>query len=434
MMSKNRSVGLLGLALASVLAITACSTGSDGGEGNSDASGAETTTLNIAWQAGSDPARDEIIKKFEDENPGIKVNLTTAADEDMQKSVRTQLLAGTAPDIFMVWPDSATVLSVGTLAPDGFLAPLDDIGWASAAVEGAVEASSYDGTPYMVTAAIDASGAIYNMDTLDEVGLSVPETWSELLQFCTDARSAGKIAFGLGLQEVWTIRLVPSAFVANEIEDVAAFNQSLHEGTFDFTSSPEWATALEKQNEMIEAGCFNESPIGTSMDNVVLPGVLNGDFLGTVSVGAHVGVMLDEEAGDPDANFLLAPLPSSDDPQQSRMNVLYNAGIGINANAKNMDAAKKFVELWSSEEGLNLIAEQKSLVPSIANDEFVPSPALARVLELTDEGRVAGGDWTPGAKTFSAMTDGIQGVLLGSATIDEALSSMQEAYIEGLED
>lgn len=422
-MNRKTTLALTGISVVAALTMTGCAT--------SDAS-SDSSVLSIAWQAGTNPALDEIIAKFEQDNPDVTIKLSTAVDDDLQKTVRTQLLAGTAPDIFMVWPDSSTVLSVGTLAPDGFLAPLDDIAWAAAASEGAVDASSYDGTPYMATAAVDSSGAIYNMDTLGELGLSVPQTWSELLQFCGDARAAGRVAFGLGLQEVWTVRLVPSALVSNEIEDVAAFNASVLNGTFDFASSPEWATALEKQNEMIDAGCFNDSPVGTSMDNVVLPGVVNGEFLGTVSVGAHISVMMDPEAGDPDANFLMAPLPSGDDPEASRINVLYNAGIGINADAKNMDAAKKFVELWTSEWALNLTATQKSLLPSITNDEFVPAPSLTEVLALTDEGRVAGGDWMPGAKTFSAMTDGIQGVLLGKVTTQQALEAMQVAYLDGL--
>jgi len=425
-MKRHTAIASVSIGAAAALALSGCAVSSGG-------SGSGETVLTIAWQSGTNNSNDQIIAKFEEENPGVKVKLTTASDDDLQKTVRTQLLAGTAPDLFMVWPGSANVLSVGVLGPEGFLEPLDALPWASQATEGALEATSADGHVYMATAAIDSSGAIYNMGTMNELGLSVPTTWSELLQLCEDARDKGKIAFGLGLQEVWTARLVPSAFVANEIDDVAAFNASLADGTFDFSSSEEWRTAFERQNEMVDAGCFNDSPVGTSMDNVVLPGVLDGDFLATVSVGAHIGVMMDPKSGDPDADFLMAPLPSSDDPDASRINVLYNNGIGINAKSKNLDLAKKFVELWTSEWALNLTATEKNLVPSIPNDDFTPSPALEQVLEFTADGRVAGGDWTPGAKTFSAMTDGVQGILLGTASVQDALDSMQAAYLEGLE-
>jgi len=424
-MKRNTALALVSTGAVAALALSGCAVSGGGGDSGE-------TTLTIAWQSGTNNSNDTIIKKFEEENPGVKVKLTTASDDDLQKTVRTQLLAGTAPDLFMVWPGSANVLSVGVLGPEGFLAPLDDLAWASSATDGAIEATSVDGHVYMATPAIDSSGAIYNMDTMNELGLDVPTTFSEVLGLCTAARDAGKIAYGLGLQEVWTARLIPSAIVANEIDDVAAFNGSLADGSFDFSASSEWETAFEKQNEMVAAGCFNDSPVGTSMDNVVLPGVINGEFLATVSVGAHIGVMMDPEAGNPDANFLMAPLPTSDDPNASRINVLYNNGIAINAKEKNLELAKKFVELWTSEWALNMIATEKNLVPSIPNDDFTPSPALQMVLDFTAEGRVAGGDWTPGAKTFSAMTDGVQGVLLGTATIPDALASMQAAYLDGL--
>lgn len=424
----RRSVGLVCAGVAGALTLAGCAV--SGETGQSAAPGGETV-LTLAWQSGTSAANDEIIARFEKENPGVKVNVTTAADDDLQKTVRTQLLAGTAPDLFMVWPDSSTVLSVGVLGPEGFLAPLDDLPWASNATEGARAATQVDGKTYMITAAVDSSGAIFNMDTMDELGLSVPTTWTELLTLCSDAKDKGKTAFGLGLQEGWTTRLLPNALLASAITDVAEVNTALADGTFDFTTSDAWQTALTRQNEMIEAGCFNDSPVGTSMDNVVLPGVLKGDFLATVSVGAHIGVMLDEKSGNPDANFLMAPVPTSDDPQASRVNVLYNNGIGINAKAKNPELAKKFVELWSSEWALNLMAAQKSLLPSVPNDAFTASPALTQVEELTAQGRVAGGDWTPGSKTFSAMTDAVQGILIGKTSIPDGLAAIQVAYLEG---
>jgi len=426
---QRHAVTLVSAGIVSALALTGCAIPS-GGEA-STAPGGATTTLTLAWQSGTSAANDAIIAKFEEENPGVKVQVTTAADDDLQKTVRTQLLAGTAPDLFMVWPDSSNVLSVGVLGPEGFLAPLDDLDWAKKATEGARAATQVHGTTYMVTAAVDSSGAIYNMDTMNKLGLSVPTTWTELLKLCSDARHKGKIAFGLGLQEGWTTCLVPYALLASAMTDVAATNAALADGSYDYTTAPEWTTVLKKQNEMVAAGCFNDSPVGTSMDNVVLPGVLKGDFLATVSVGAHIGVMLDKKSGNPNAHFLMAPLPTSDDPNSSRVNVLYNNGIGINAKAKHPELAKKFVELWSSEWALNLMATQKSLLPSVPNDAFTPAPALTTVQELTAQGRVAGGDWAPGAKTFSAMTDAVQGILIGKTTISNGLAAMQAAYLEG---
>lgn len=425
-MSMNRIAVVAGAAsVAAALMVSSCAI--------SDGDDTADTELTVAWQAGVNVAMDEIIAKFEEDNPDVSVNLTTASDADLQETLRTQLLAGTAPDIFMVWPGSANVLSAGALGPEGFLSPLDDLPWASAANEGALDAAQVDGTPYMAIPAIDSSGAIYNMDTMDELGLSVPETWSDLLQLCADARDEGTVAFGLGLQEVWTARLVVTALVANEIDDVAAFNASLVDGSFNFSESEEWRAALEKQNEMVEAGCFNDSPNGTSMDNVVLPGVIDGDFLATISVGAHIGVMTDPESGDPDGNFLMAPVPSSDDPEASRINVVYNNGMGINADAENLDLAHDFIELYSSEWALNLMTDENSLIPSIPNDDYQAPASLEQVLAFTEADRIAGGDWTPGPDTFSAMTDGVQGLLLESTSIQDVLDSMQSAYEEGLE-
>src|SRR5690606_32882246 len=122
-MKRHTAIATLSIGAAAGLALSSCAVSS----GEDDAG---ETVLTIAWQSGTNNANDEIIARFEEEHPGVTVELTTASDDDLQKTVRTQLLAGTAPDLFMVWPGSANVLSVGELGPEGFLAPLDDLPWA----------------------------------------------------------------------------------------------------------------------------------------------------------------------------------------------------------------------------------------------------------------------------------------------------------------
>jgi raffinose/stachyose/melibiose transport system substrate-binding protein len=177
---------------------------------------------------------------------------------------------------------------------------------------------------------------------------------------------------------------------------------------------------------MIDAGCFNDSPAGTDIDTAVLPGVVNGDFLGVVTVNAHGGTM-ENLAGEP-LNLSLAPIPTSDDADASRLYTLYTAGFGVNANSKHIDLAKKLVEAFTTAEGVNLYADEAGAIPSVPNDAFTAKPFLKESAAIIGENRVASGDWTPGADTLTALTNGVQGVVIGTSTVDDMLAAMQQGY------
>lgn len=392
-----------------------------------------STVLKVGWHTGGDlQAVEAIITRFEELHPDVTVKLSTADDATYAQTLKTQLVAGTAPDLMMVWPYLGSSGDTSSLPRDGYLADLSDTEWAKTATDGAVEAASDKGKVWMVTPGVGTIGAIYNEDALESVGLSIPTTWNQLLQFCTDAKAEGKIAFGLGLQETWMSQLIPMSFVADLIPNTATFNSALEDGTFNFADSSEWRTAFEKHIEMTEAGCFNESPLGTSR-NSILPGVIDGSYLGMVSVGVDLANLTDSKTGNPDGRFTITALPASEVESDQRMIALYNNGIAINSNTPHMDVAREFVDLFSSEWGLNEFATAASLIPTVTIDDFEPPASLTHVLEFSTAGRLAGGSWTPGAETQSAFINGVQAILLNKQTIQQTLEQMQDGYTAFLE-
>lgn len=424
MHARNKSMRLAGVALvaAGAIIITGCSGGTSSNSGDDPVELTWTTQSNVAPDT-----IDAVVAEFEKKHPNVTVEVERLADDDLKNTVRTQLSAGTGPDLFTVWPGTEGLLSVQDIGKAGMLAPLDDLAWASEAEPGSVASATVDDHVYMVVPGYASTGAIYNEDSLSAADVAEPETWQELLEFCGAAEAEQKSAYGLGLQDGWTARLIPLAFLANLIPDVEAWNASLADGTFDFPASQEWRTALEKMMEMNTAGCFNESPAGTSTGDVVLPGVINGDYLGLVSVSAHAGVM--EGMSDDPLSFNITPLPSGQ-AEDNKFQITYANGVGVNANSENLELAKELLATFGDVANVNRFSAELGLLPSIINDEFEVPPALALTAEYVAEGRAAGGDWRPGDATVIASTNGIQGLFLGTTTIDQVLQDMQTAYEE----
>ncbi|UAJ79510.1 carbohydrate ABC transporter substrate-binding protein [Leifsonia sp. ZF2019] len=414
---RKKVLGVAAVLLSVGLLATGCAvSGSDGGK----------DTLTLTWVSGTESqVIDPTVKAFEKANPGVTVKTNIIASTDLTQTLQTQLTAGTAPDIFLTAPPGSQG-AVPDLAKAGYLAPLDDLPWAGAATAPAKAAMTYDGKVYGITPNFTSIGAIYNTDSLSAAGLTAPRTWSELLSFCAAAKAKGKVAFGLGLQEGWTTFLIPRALLATLIPDPDKWNSELSDGTFDYADSPQWKEALEKQDEMTKAGCFNDSPNGTSIDNTVLPGVINGDYLGTVSVSAHIGVMESKATGT--LHLVTTPLPATDDAAAQKFEILPGSGLSINAASKNLALAKKFLTLWSSEKSLDSIAAASGTIPSIASDSFAPPASLKELAAAAADGHTIAGNFLWKSSVQQALTDGVQGIFAGSSTPQKTLDAMQAAY------
>jgi raffinose/stachyose/melibiose transport system substrate-binding protein len=175
---------------------------------------------------------------------------------------------------------------------------------------------------------------------------------------------------------------------------------------------------------MADAGCFNDSPNGTDIDTVILPGVNAGDYLGVTSVAGHIGAIL--EAGE--ANLSTRPLPAVDSPDDNKYFMLPANGLAVNAASEHPELAMKLIEALSSVEFLNAYAEQSGFMPVVPNDQFQMGAPLETAWSFIEQGRTAAGPWIPGGDAQNAIINGVQELFLGSVSVEEMLANVQDAY------
>ncbi len=165
------------LFLGALFLITGCK-----GEGPQE-EGTVTVVFKHGKIAGDPEAFRQLLDRFEEENPGIRVKdetLPASTDEQHQFYV-INLEGGTSDfDVF-----SLDVIWVQEFSRAGWLKPLDHIfpeGVRGGFFEGPVDAVTYGGSAYAVPWYIDAGVLYYRKDLLDKYGLSPPGTWHELVE------------------------------------------------------------------------------------------------------------------------------------------------------------------------------------------------------------------------------------------------------------
>lgn len=111
---KKTLIAASAVAVLGAAALTGCSSSSPG----ADAGPVTITYSNFISNGGNEKNLKAIVAAFEKENPGITVNVQTAAYADYFTKLQTDLAAGTQADVFDVDAGNfANIQASGVLAP-----------------------------------------------------------------------------------------------------------------------------------------------------------------------------------------------------------------------------------------------------------------------------------------------------------------------------
>ncbi|MEU4425344.1 extracellular solute-binding protein [Actinoplanes sp. NPDC024001] len=174
-------------ALASVtLAFSIAACGGDKKEESTGAAKVDPASLSaeLTWWDTSDaknegPAFKELITKFNQTYPKVKINYQSVPFGDAQNKFKTAAQAKTgAPDILraeVAWvPEFASLGHLYALDGSDLLADESDY------LEAPLASNKFDGKTYGVPQVTDSLALLYNKELVEKAGVTVPKTWAEL--------------------------------------------------------------------------------------------------------------------------------------------------------------------------------------------------------------------------------------------------------------
>jgi multiple sugar transport system substrate-binding protein len=157
---------------AATLVLSGCSSPSgDGGGGD-----VTITYTNFISNDGNEENLQTIVDAFEEENPGVTVEVTTMPYGDYFTALQTDLAAGEVSDVFDI-----EYSNYQQYQADGVLAPIE-VADPAAYRESLLEAYSTDGTSYALPSSFSDVVLYYNADLFDAAGLDYPTndwTWAD---------------------------------------------------------------------------------------------------------------------------------------------------------------------------------------------------------------------------------------------------------------
>lgn len=423
---------LLSAALLSVTAfssITACSSGSGG---DNSGAGGETVTLRMIESLTS-PARTEVIKemlaKFEEANPGIKVELISPPLESADNKIAQMLSSKTELDVMEI-RDS----TVKQFVTNGWVADLSSYtaNWADYKTlnnSAKLTANYIDNKPYYIPYGLYEKILFYRTDWFKDKGLEAPKTWEELYQAAAKITDPSQNRYGYSFRG----GKGADSYIVDMIRDYNGTNTDPEDAMFlkngsTIFSTPEAKQALENHLNIYKEGAPKDS-LNWGFSEMV-EGFQSG-ITGMLIQDPDVIDVVKQKMGE--GTWSTAPIPTG--PSGVSHFKVGAAGWGMTSYSKHQEEAWKLISFLSSPDQNQFFTQKTGLIPvhtTAADDEYYKtgyykpymdmSADTARYIPVKPETDYKGfGEWR------NVIQQDTQMVILGKLSVDEALKKW-DAY------
>lgn len=401
--------------MAAVIAVAAISMAGCSGSADPAASDAGGSITFVTWVGGESGKKWENVAASFEEETGIKVEIEVLPSDSFDQVMASRMEAGNSPDLIQT-----TTEMQAPFIDAGLLTDLSDQEWVDSQIGAVKDFASYsDGKTYAFIPALDVAGVFYNVDTFDELGISVPETWDEFLEVVETVEASGLTPLAVGAKDGW-----PLVVQANQMATGALFDtgetEELRDGTITYSES-KWTDVLADWSDLIAAGGYGDDVLG--IDFASSASQFGTGETAMMIQGSFALAPIREVA--PDMNMSMFVLPAGD---QQVASVSYGSMVAVPAKAKNPDGVKKFLDYLSTPEVLTTFLEESSAFSAFEGVTPELEPALQAIAPFVAE-KSAEYNLTPGTTLAvqEAMTTGVQGMLAGTATAEDVLAAMDRA-------
>lgn len=334
---------------------------------------------------------NKIIAKFEAENPNIKVTQNNVPDP--KNVLQTRMASEDLPDVFSIYPNES---GFTVLVNDGYLLDLTGQKFLENANSGVLNSIKVSGKDYSLPISLNTIGVFYNTKIFEQLKLTVPTNWSELIAAAEKIKAAGITPFALSDKDAWTVGIQANQMTGAEMGQakVEKFFEDVKNGAASTAKSPEMSTVADRILELRKYG--SEDAAATGVDQAVANFATEKAAMFINGIWEIPSI----QKANPNIKFGMFPVPATK-AEDSKVIYGIDAAVAISAKTTKKDAALKFVEFLSRTETAQMYADADKS-PSVIKDvkmNFEPEQILSQMLSDNKSFTWLHFKWAPGMET-----------------------------------
>lgn len=381
----------------------------------------EDITITVSSRYGSDVPDEEYyrqkVQEFNDMDNGIKVVMDNIPTEsDYLDKLRTSFANGDTPNVFIEYGGSRVLDYVESDALVN-MQPYyrSDTDWYSSFYEsmfGDLQYDGYDGIWGVPFKSYTVS-LFYNKEIFEAQGLTVPESWEDLLNVCQKLKDAGIKPFQVGEKDVWRLGHLHNNIVVKSLGTDAVAKLADRSLAYD---SPEMLKTYQVISDMVEKGYFGDDILNTDYNtekSTYAAGECAMRWDGSWYVSEIYGTDIYDKTG-------VAPIPYVDekykDQAQGGASDMWFISK-LNKSEAEIEASVEFVKFITSQEytaGNNEVASVIYPIKFTATEATPPNPILDDIKGFV-EGYTAMKSDIQNSDPASFMLDTVRNALQGLA-------------------
>jgi raffinose/stachyose/melibiose transport system substrate-binding protein len=398
------------LGLMTSLVLAGCS--SEGSSGEKDG---KTTISFIHWRGEDVEVFNELIAKFEDENPDINVDMTAYPSEQYQSTAQTLLRDGTTGDVFVSMPGSQFEI----IQKAGFFEDLTGEEFVSNFNESLLEVGQSEGKQYALPYQLVFNQPIYNAGIFEELGLEPPTDWEGFLALCETLKENGYTPIAFPGADIGPGQLM-NAMMMNNATDEEVFTKLVN-GEVKLTDEW-WVKTLSQFKELNDKEYFQANALGTKHDGAIA--LVGQEKAAMLATGSYAMANIKSHKEDVKLN-LLAPITVSESEAKYEGIHTTTFMLAVNSKSEKQEQAKAFIKFLSKPENASVYANKTGQHLTV-NDVNYESDVLKDTVHWMDKNtRFQPRYLIPNADVEKAVVGSIQDVLSGTDPVEAAKKAQQ---------
>ncbi len=440
-MTRKKKTLAIGAAIAlAATVLTACGSNNDSapaGSGGSEGEGASTLRYLTWTYSGRNVSTDAWIQDAKDQL-NVTIDMQNVPSDQYGTTLKTKFASDDLPDLVMTHGIDKNLYMIAeklSIQSDQFV-DLSDLPSVAEFLPSVIEArkNNPDGKLYYVPVSTNALGVLYNKQVFEDNGIAVPTNIEEYTAAMDKLKAAGIAPMAGGFKDTWAAQIVPFIAFGQYINAKdETIREKLATGELKYADiADDVKKVLNVQLDWAEKGYFSDDYLGTDA-NIASQMVATGKAAMMVTGTWQLSVI---QSANPDAEIGFFPLPLNEPGEPTVLPTSADEGMMINAKTKDVETAKKAMDLYLSAENQSRIIQDLNGIPTNTKVQ-VDNPFVEEVqgymetAEVQPDWWATNGNYQPTGTTFN-MEKQMQNLLAKGITPDEFIADYDAANAKAL--